>query len=140
MAAYGQSRKSTASPEQVWSIWSEPSTWQEWNPDVSKMEMDGPFAEGTTGRMHTPSGRVHNITLRSVRPGKGFEVHTKVIPGTAFAFVCEIKPQDGGSEVSQTIRISGPMAPVFGRAAGPRIAASFGPLLEGLTKKAEGST
>jgi hypothetical protein len=137
MASYGRSRKTSASPEKVWSIWSDTATWPEWNPDVSKMEMNGAFAEGATGKMHSRGGRIHDITLRNVTPGKGFEVHTRVIPGTAFAFVCAIKPADGGSEISQAVTVTGPLSPIVGPTAGPNIAKSFDPLLEGLAKKAE---
>ncbi len=32
MAEYGESVESTASPDRVWKVWSDTSTWGEWNP------------------------------------------------------------------------------------------------------------
>ncbi len=32
---YGTSVETTASPDRVWKIWSDMSTWGEWNPNVS---------------------------------------------------------------------------------------------------------
>ena len=138
MASYGQSRETSASPDRVWAVWSDTATWKNWNPNVKEMEMDGPFAEGTTGRMHTNQGRTHHITLANVQPGKGFDLHTKVIPGTNFTFHCTIEGKPAGSTVSQSIEVKGPLGPIFGPMAGKQIADTFGPLLEGLAKASEG--
>ena len=137
MATYGRSRASTASPSAVWRVWSDPDTWHEWNPNVRRMTMHGPFADGTTGEMATNAGRTHAITLANVQPGRSFEVHTSVLPLTRFTFHCEVAASGPGSTVSQSVSMSGPLAPVFGPLAGERIAASFEPLLEGLARKAE---
>jgi Polyketide cyclase / dehydrase and lipid transport len=37
MAEYGTSVETNASPEKVWKIWSDMSTWGAWNPNVSTM-------------------------------------------------------------------------------------------------------
>ena len=56
MASHEHSLETTATSERVWQVWSDTSTWKDWNPNVSEMDMDGPFAVGTTGRMHTRAG------------------------------------------------------------------------------------
>jgi hypothetical protein len=37
MAEYGTSVETAALPDKVWKIWSDMSTWGEWNPNVSTM-------------------------------------------------------------------------------------------------------
>jgi hypothetical protein len=137
MAQHGRSRDTSASPKTIWRVWSEPRTWQEWNPNVQRMEMNGPFASWTTGVMHTPAGQHHQIQLTNVQPGKSFDLETRVIPLTHFTFHCEVEPGSKGSRISQSLRVSGPLAFVFGPLAGERIASSFEPLLKGLSDKAE---
>ena len=137
--AYGRSRQTSASADAVWRWWSDPSTWHEWNPNVQQMEMNGAFADGTTGVMHTPSGQHHQIQLTHVQPGRSFDLETSAIPLTRFTFHCEVVPSGTGSTVSQSLAMSGPLAFVFGPMAGERIAASFEPLLKGLADKAEGT-
>jgi hypothetical protein len=139
MAAYGRSRQTGAAPGAIWRLWSDPSTWQDWNPNVQRMEVNGPFVNGTTGIMHTPAGQHHQIELANIRPGQSFDLKTKVIPLTAFTFHCEVVPGPEGSTISQSLTISGPLGFVFGPMAGERIAASFEPLLAGLAAKAEGA-
>jgi uncharacterized protein YndB with AHSA1/START domain len=137
MAAYGRSRKTSAAPEAVWRWWSDPSTWHDWNPNVQRMEVNGPFANGATGVMHTPSGQHHQIVFNNVRPGQSFDLETSVIPLTHFRFHCEVVPNTDGSTISQHLHITGPLGFVFGPMAGERVAASFEPLLAGLAAKAE---
>jgi uncharacterized protein YndB with AHSA1/START domain len=137
MAAYGRSRQTKASPENIWRFWSDTSTWQEWNPNVSSMEMNGPFVNGSTGVMHTPSGQHHQIELDNIRPGQSFDLETTVIPLTHFTFHCEVVPASDGSTISQSVTVSGPLGFIFGPMAGDRVAESFGGVLAGLAAKAE---
>lgn len=138
MKEHGRSRETTASPDRIWRVWSDPSTWSEWNPDVQSISLNGPFADGSTGTMTTRSG-THQIRLADVKPGQGFRLETQVLPLTRFAFICRIAPGSAGrTTISQSLAMSGPLASVFSPMMGNRVAASFEPLLEGLAKKAEG--
>jgi uncharacterized protein YndB with AHSA1/START domain len=79
MAAHGRVVETKAGPERVWRIWSDVSTWPEWNPDVLSIAIDGPFAAGTKGRMTTKAGGTHPITLAAVQPGRSFRLETSPI-------------------------------------------------------------
>jgi hypothetical protein len=138
MAGHEHSLHTTATSERVWRVWSDTSTWKDWNPNVSRMEMDGPFVVGTTGRMHTRAGKVHSIRLTEVDPGRGFALRTKVIPLTNFTFRCAIRPgSSDGTVISQSITMGGPLGPIMSGMAGKRIAQDFEPLLRGLARTAE---
>ena len=95
MAEYGTSVESTASPDKVWKIWSDMSTWGDWNPNVSTMEWQGGFASGTTGIMNTRAGQHHKMKLLDVVPGRSFALETSVVPLTTFRFNCRIDPAGG---------------------------------------------
>jgi hypothetical protein len=121
-------------------LWSDPQTWNEWNPNVQRMEMNGPFVNGTTGVMHTRSGQHHQVLLTHIQPGQSFDLETQVIPLTHFTFHCEVvsgTSGTNGSDISQTLRMDGPLAFFLSPLAGERIASSFEPLLKGLSDKAE---
>ncbi len=89
---YGTSVESAASPDKVWQIWSDMSTWGDWNPNVSTMDWQGGFASGTTGVMNTRAGQHHKMQLVDVQPGHSFALLTSVVPGTRFRFNCRIEP------------------------------------------------
>jgi uncharacterized protein YndB with AHSA1/START domain len=137
MPAHERSLSTTASPAAVWQLWSDPTTWPSWNPNVDRMTLDSPFAEGATGLMETPGGRKHKVRFADVQPGRSFRLETAVLPLTGFSFNCEVVPNAGGSTISQSLTMSGPLAFLFSPLAGDRIAATFEPLLKGLAQRAE---
>lgn len=137
MATHERSLETKASAETVWRIWSQPSTWAEWNPDVRAVNLDGPLEPGATGTMTTGRG-THRITIEAVEPGRSFELVAAPMPGHPFAFRCAVVPLDaGGSRISQAITIRGPLAGLLSAMMGKQIAASFGPILSALAAKAE---
>jgi uncharacterized protein YndB with AHSA1/START domain len=136
---YGTSVETAAAPDKVWRIWSDMSTWGEWNPSVSTMEWQGGFASGTTGVMNTRSGQHHKMQLVEVVPGRSFGLETAVVPGTRFRFNCRIEPVGGKTKLSQTVEVLGLLGPIMGGMLGPQVAKDFGTLLGNLARKAETS-
>lgn len=136
MTSHERSRKTAATAGRVWSIWSNVSTWPQWNPDVRAVSLEGPFATGTTGSMTTGAG-THAIRLENVVQGQSFDLVTSPIPATTLHFHCEVAPEGSGSKISQGVRMSGLVAPIMSRLMGNRIAGSFEPILAGLATEAE---
>jgi hypothetical protein len=137
MANNERSVETKASPQTAWTIWSDTSTWPEWNPDVKSMTLNGAFAAGTTGTMKTKQG-TRAIQLTEVVPGQSFRLETTVIPLTRFAFVCKVSPGSAGkTTLSQSIQVGGPLGGLLGGMMGKQIANTFPALLQGLARKAE---
>jgi uncharacterized protein YndB with AHSA1/START domain len=136
---YGTSVETAASPEKVWKVWSDMSTWGDWNPNVSTMDWQGGFVSGSSVVMNTRAGQHHKMQLVDVVPGRSFALLTSVVPGTRFRFNCRIEPASAGArtKVSQTVEVGGPLGPVMGGMMGPQVSKEFGTLLENLARKAE---
>jgi hypothetical protein len=136
---YGTSVETSATPDQVWRVWSDMSTWGDWNPNVSTMSWTGGFVAGTSGVMNTRAGQHHQMQLADVVPGRSFGLLTAVVPGTRFRFNCRIWPASGGAKtrVEQTVEVGGPLGPVLGGMPGPQVSKEFGTLLSNLARKAE---
>ena len=134
---YGTSVETTASPDRVRQIWSDMSTWGDWNPNVSTMDWQGGFVSGSTGVMNTKAGQHHSMQLVDVQPGRGFALVTSVVPGTKFRFNCRIEPAGAKTKISQTVEVGGPLGPVMGGMLGPQVSKEFGTLLANLARKAE---
>ena len=137
MADNQRSVETSASPAAVWKVWSDTTTWPQWNPDVQAMTLNGPFAAGTTGTMKTKQGTRH-VVLAEVVPGRSFRLETSVIPLTRFAFECQVVAGPAGkTTISQAIRVGGPLGGVVGGMMGRQIADTFPALLQGLARQAE---
>jgi uncharacterized protein YndB with AHSA1/START domain len=44
--------ETTASPESIWRLWSDVATRRDWNADIERIEITGPFAPGSTIAMN----------------------------------------------------------------------------------------
>ena len=133
---YGTSVETSAAPEKVWRIWSDMSTWGEWNPNVATMDWQGGFVSGSNGVMNTKAGQHHSMRLVDVQPGRSFALLTTVIPGTVFRFNCRIEP-GAKTRVTQTVEVGGALGPATGWMFGPQVSRDFGTLLANLARKAE---
>ena len=58
-----------AAPSAAWSVQSDFRTWPEWNPDVGRLDLEGPLAPGAEFRW-TAGGVAIRSTLREVEPGR----------------------------------------------------------------------
>jgi polyketide cyclase/dehydrase/lipid transport protein len=137
MAEYGTSVETSASPDKVWKIWSDMSTWGDWNPNVSTMDWSGGFQSGTTGVMNTRAGQHHKMKLVDVQPGRSFALETSVVPGTTFRFNCRIEPAGTKTRVGQWVEVNGPLGPVMRGMLGPQVSKEFPTLLSNLARRAE---
>lgn len=136
MPSDGRTLTTSAPPERVWQIWSQPQTWHEWNPDVISASLDGPFRVGTTGTLVTKQAR-HKILFTAIDPLRSFTLEAKPMPGMLLRFTCQIEPLANGSRIGQSVEVSGPLSALFGRPMAKQIAASFEPILQALRAKAE---
>jgi len=100
------------------------------------MEIQGPFASGSTAIMHTKGGQHHKMRIVDVQPGHSFVLETSVIPGTTFRFNCRVEPIGAETKISQTVEVKGPLG-FLGGMLGPGVSKDFGTLLSNLAKKAE---
>ena len=138
MAEYGASVETSASPERVWKVWSDMSTWGDWNPNVSTMDWTGGFVQGSEGIMNTKAGQHHKMTLAEVQPGRFFALETSVVPLTRFRFNCRVERSSAGkTKISQMVEVKGPLGPVVQGMMGPQVSKEFGTLLANLARKAE---
>jgi hypothetical protein len=137
MKMHERSLQTNASPEAVWRIWSDVSTWPEWNPDVTAISLEGRFASGTSGSMTTRAGGTHGIRLADVQTNRGFTIVTSPAPLSVFHFRCQVAPVAGGSAISQGVGMTGPLGGLMSAMMGERVADGFSAILEGLKKRVE---
>jgi hypothetical protein len=106
---YSRTVTSSASPAAVWALWSDPGTWPDWDPAVRAVALDGPFAEGTTGRMTLTGGVEAPVLLEVVDDGRRYR--DRLTLGDLVIRIDHlVEPADGGSEITVATTIEGPGA------------------------------
>jgi Polyketide cyclase / dehydrase and lipid transport len=136
MWATEHSVETSAMPEDVWRCWADVPAWPEWNADIERIELIGPFASGSRIVM-TPIGD-QPVELRI----------TEAIEPESFvdeAYMGEItvrtshhvrRVDHGHARITYRIEITGPAADTLGPQVGPEISADFPQVLDRLAGRA----
>ena len=122
----------SASPIDVWHLWSDVGSWHCWDPSVQRVALEGHFAEGAAGTMTLSGGLEAPFVLEIVEPCSRFLDRLTV----GDLMVCidhEVKATADGSEVTVRTMISGPGAEDIG----PMVAGDTPKALEALVRMAE---
>jgi uncharacterized protein YndB with AHSA1/START domain len=138
MWATEHSIETSAPPEGIWRLWADVSRWPEWNGDIERIELHGPFATG--GRIvMTPVGQ-EPIELRiaeAVAPE--LFVDEADMGEIVVRTTHRVEPLAGErGRITYRMEITGPAADKLGPQIGPEISADFPQTLAALVERAEG--
>jgi hypothetical protein len=137
MWANEHSVETSAASEQIWRLWADVAGWPEWNGDIERIELIGPFAAGSRILM-TPIGD-EPVELRiteAVEPDRF--VDEADMGDIVVRTVHEVRRIDpGGLRVTYRMEITGPAADTLGPQIGPEISGDFPETLAGLVARAE---
>jgi hypothetical protein len=128
--------ETTAAPEAIWGLWAEVSGWPDWNADLERAELSGPFAAPSTITM-TPHGQ-EPIELRiaeAVEPE--LFVDEAHLGDVVVRTIHRIEQLEGRIRVVYRMEITGPEADTLGLQIGPEISADFPQVLAALVERAE---
>jgi hypothetical protein len=139
MWANEHSVETSAAPEQIWQLWADVPGWPEWNRDIERIELIGPFAVGSRILM-TPIGD-EPVELRitaAVEPDRF--VDEADMGEIVVRTVHEARRIDPGRAlVTYRMEITGPAADTIGPQIGPEISGDFPETLSALVARAESS-
>jgi uncharacterized protein YndB with AHSA1/START domain len=137
MWSYQNSIDTTATAEAVYRLWADVLNWSDWNADIVAIELDGPFAAGSTITM-TPAGQdpVH-LEIAEVEEGRQF-VDEARFNGLLFRTVHRAEPlAEGGTRVTYRMEITGEGADEIGAQIGPAITGDWPETMAALVALAE---
>ena len=132
--------ETTLSPEAIWEQWADVASWPEWNGDIDRIELDGPFEAGSRITM-TPIGQ-GPIELRIAEAAKPeLFVDEADLGEIVVRTIHRAERLDTGQTwVSYRMEISGPAAGTLGPEIGPEISGDFPQLLAALIDRAARSS
>jgi hypothetical protein len=97
----------------VWGVVTDVDRWPSWDPHEQQARLDGPFAAGTTGWSKPNGGPGTTWTLTDVVPRRRWASEC-ALPGGKLAGVNVYEPLgDGRIRCAKTIRVTGPLVPLF---------------------------
>jgi len=120
---YEHTVRTTASPAEVWALWSDVGSWHHWDPAVERVALEGHFSEGAAGTMTLSGGVEAPFVLEIVEPRARY-LDRLMIGDLVIRVDHQITETDAGSEVLVRTTVEGDGAQ------------SIGPLVTGDTSKA----
>jgi hypothetical protein len=129
--------ETVASAETIWRLWSNVGGWPEWNADIERIEISGPFAPGSTISM-TPIGQ-EPVELRiaeAVEPD--LFVDEAELADVVVRTIHRVERREGErNRIVYRMEISGPAGDTVGPELGPQISGDFPETLAALIRLAE---
>jgi uncharacterized protein YndB with AHSA1/START domain len=130
--------ETTAAPEAVWRLWADVAQWPEWNGDIDRIEISGPFAVGSTISM-TPTGGDDPIELRIADMSEPeLFVDEADLGDVVVRTTHRVDRVDAErARIVYRMEIDGPASDAVGPELGPQISGDFPDVLAALARRAE---
>lgn len=108
------------SPVTVWEkAYADAAAWPQWNAAIKRASLDGPLALGAKAKVVFGTGLRLRFRVVEFEPGHLFTDESR-LPGARMGHRHLIEPTErGGSHLTNTIYIEGPLAPLWRRIMGP---------------------
>lgn len=123
---------SAAPASAVWALWSDTTTWPDWDPSVEAVTLDGPFEVGTTGTMTLAGPFDVPVSLEIVEPGTRY-LDQLTMGELVIRIDHVVFDRDNGCEVTVSTTITGPGA----EGIGPMVTAEAPQAMARLVERAE---
>jgi Polyketide cyclase / dehydrase and lipid transport len=126
--------ETSATQEQIWQAWRDVPRWPEWNHDLERAELSGPFAAGSTIMMRPHGDEPIELLIADAREPELF-VDEARLGATVVRTIHRVEAgHDGRRRVVYRMEIDGP----DGETIGPAISGDFPEVLAGLVARWEG--
>lgn len=127
--------ESSATPEAIWRLFADVSSWQTWNAGVETIDMKGPFVAGTEFVMTPPGQEPFTSRLIEVRENERFVDETRV-EDLVIVVTHQIERLNAQqTKITYLVEATGPDCAEIG----PAVSADFPDVLKALVALAESS-
>ena len=109
-----------ASKAQIWNIWAQVSSWNDWDDQVISSNLNGEFKIGQIGQLVPNGGPSSKFKLIEVTKHKSFTSRSK-LPFTKMDFVHQMEEVDGQLVITHKVEISGMLTFIFSKIIGEKI-------------------
>jgi hypothetical protein len=133
---------SLATPKQVWAVWADLTSYPAWDPREEVTRLDGPLAAGTTGFSKQVGRRPGGpFTIVRVDPGHRWTNESPLPGGKLVIDHLLESASSGGTDITKTYRVHGPMSVafrlVFARGIGASMPSTFAALDTEIRRRTE---
>lgn len=128
--------ETTASPENIWKIWTDVPNWYAWDAGLKQAEMSDNFDLNAKGIITSLENRKSKFKIVALEPGKSYTFKTKLpLSGLYVKRTLEIK--NGKTFFTHEVRFSGLTSGIFANMFGEKFKAMLPDVMNNVKKLAE---
>lgn len=128
--------ETTAIPENIWALWADVSSYQEWDGGIESAKLNGAFKVGSSGELKPAAGRPAAFTITEMVEGRSFSCLAP-LPFGRLRFHHWMEPTSMGTRLTHRIEVEGPFAWIWARALGKAFRANLPASMRKLARLAE---
>ncbi len=118
----------TAPPEAIWRLWTDPASWHEWDTELKSATLDGPWEPGARGRLVPLAGPSARFDVTAVAPRA--TAYTTNLPMAVLRLRRSWTPlAEGQIAVTHEVEFGGLMGGVFASRLGPGFRRALPPVM-----------
>ena len=106
-----------ATPARLFARWADCDTHPEWSTDLAWVRLDEPVRPGARGHLRPRGGPRSRFTVTELVPDRTFADTTHLL-GARLTFRHHADPVPGGSEVTVSVTVEGPLRGLWARVLG----------------------
>ena len=129
-------RKTTATREQIWKLWTDVANWSSWDKEVETAELFGEFKTGTKGILKPAGGPKTSFIMTECTDFISFSDRS-FLPLCKMDFIHKMQETKDGVEVTHKIVMTGLMTFLFSKVIGSKIEIGLPVAVEKLIEIAE---
>jgi uncharacterized protein YndB with AHSA1/START domain len=133
--AFSHEVTTRAPPDAVWALWTDASSWKDWDKGLKSAEHKGEMKVGSKGRIIPLDGPAAGFTVTAMEPGKSYAFRTG-LPLASLTVSREITGT-APTRFRHSVSFSGPLAGYWSGQFGPGFRAALPPTMETLAAMAE---
>ena len=136
MWTFEYNHPTTAPANAIWCLWSDVSSWPQWDVDLETVTLDGAFVAGARGTLKPKGMDVFPFVLTRAEPGRGYSDETP-LDGAVLRFDHDLEPNGAGTLIRQRVTVDGPAANEYFEPLAANIILDIPAALARLAQKAE---
>jgi uncharacterized protein YndB with AHSA1/START domain len=103
------SHPTSAPADAIWRLWSDVSSWPQWDVDLETVTLDGDFMAGARGTLKPKGMDVFPFVVTRAEPDRGYSDETP-LDGAVLRFDHDLEPNADGTLIRQRVTVEGPAA------------------------------
>lgn len=129
-------RASYAPAEEIWRLWTDPSSWWKWDKGLKSAEADTPLRLGARGTLRPTTGGTAKFRVVRWEPGRAYAFRTD-LPLASLLVERSLEIVEHHVGFTHRVRFEGLLAGFWAARLGPGFRAALPPTMDALARLAE---